>query len=96
MRLAQPRVADRPRISRSQLRASIPEASLTGTVADQSSIIRSIQDNRGPGQIGNRLFYAIATTVTNLFDFSGHDLNETCGRTSIIGTNSGHANDEQW
>jgi len=71
MRFAQPRVVDRPPISISQLRASIPEASLTGTVADLTSITWFIQDKWELGQIGERSFDAIAWTIGNLFNLNG-------------------------
>ena len=59
------------------------------TLADQTSIIRFIEDNWGTGQIGNQSFDALAGPITNLFDFDGgHDLN-TFGRILILNPNSG-------
>jgi phospholipase C len=39
------------------------------TVADQSSILRFIEDNWQVGQIGNQSFDAISGSILNLFDF---------------------------
>jgi phospholipase C len=45
------------------------------TLADQSSIIRFVEDNWQLGRIGDQSFDAIAGPITNMFDFSlGHDL----------------------
>jgi phospholipase C len=43
------------------------------TVADQSSIIRFVEDNWQLGRIGDQSFDAIAGSLTNLFDFSQSD-----------------------
>ncbi len=40
------------------------------TVADQSSILRFIEDNWQLGQVGDQSFDAIAGSIQNLFDFS--------------------------
>jgi phospholipase C len=40
------------------------------TLADQSSIIRFVEDNWGLGRIGDQSFDAIAGPITGLFDFS--------------------------
>jgi phospholipase C len=39
-------------------------------VADQSSILRFIEDNWQLGQLGDQSFDAIAGSIQNLFDFS--------------------------
>jgi phospholipase C len=41
-----------------------------GTVTDQSSITRFIEDNWGLGRVGTGSYDAIAGTLTNMFDFS--------------------------
>ena len=41
------------------------------TITDQSSILRFIEDNWNLGRIGNQSFDALATPLTNMFDF-GH------------------------
>jgi phospholipase C len=41
------------------------------TLADQSSILRFIEDNWNTGQIGNQSFDAIAGSLLNMFDFQG-------------------------
>jgi phospholipase C len=43
------------------------------TVADQSSILRFIEDNWQLGQIGDQSFDAIAGSIQNLFDFNSYD-----------------------
>ena len=40
------------------------------TLADQSSVIRFVEDNWGLGRIGDQSFDAIAGPITGLFDFS--------------------------
>ena len=40
------------------------------TVADQTSIIRFIEDNWNTGRIGNQSYDALAGTVENMFDFT--------------------------
>lgn len=94
MLFALPRVVDRLRIASSQLRASIPEASLTGTVTDQSSILWFIQDKLGLGQVGDRSFDAAAGTLSNLFKFDGYDLHKTSGLTLNLDPATSHANDQ--
>ncbi|MGA8451322.1 MAG: alkaline phosphatase family protein [Candidatus Acidiferrales bacterium] len=60
-----------------------------GTVLDQSSIIRFIEDNWGLGRIGDGSFDAIAGSVNNMFDFNNkrHDrlfLDTTTGQVAAI------------
>lgn len=55
------------------------------TVADQSSVIRFIEDNWQLGRIGDQSFDAIAGTILNLFDFK----NEGVGRKLILDPDSG-------
>ena len=57
------------------------------TVADQSSIIRFVEDNWGLGRIGDQSFDAIAGSLTNCFDFSPPD--EDDGRQLILDPNTG-------
>jgi phospholipase C len=57
------------------------------TVADQSSIIRFIEDNWQLGRIGDQSFDAIAGSLTNLFDFSPSD--DGNSRRLILDDNTG-------
>ena len=62
---------------------------MDGTVLDQSSIIRFIEDNWGLGRIGGGSFDAIAGSVNTLFDFNNkrHDrlfLDTTTGQIAAI------------
>jgi phospholipase C len=63
------------------------------TVADQSSILRFIEDNWQLGRIGDQSFDAVAGPITNLFDFDRHgdggDDREHHGRTLILDPDSG-------
>jgi phospholipase C len=57
-----------------------------GTLTDQSSILRFIEDNWGTGTIGGGSYDELAGPLTNMFDFSGHGsagklvLNPTTGQ----------------
>jgi phospholipase C len=42
------------------------------TIADQSSILRFIEDNWQLGQIGDQSFDGIAGSIQNLFDFNSY------------------------
>jgi phospholipase C len=42
-----------------------------GTLTDQTSILRFVEDNWHTGQIGDGSFDTLAGTLTNMFDF-GH------------------------
>jgi phospholipase C len=42
------------------------------TLTDQSSILRFIEDNWSTGRIGGGSFDAVAGTLDNMFDFTGH------------------------
>jgi phospholipase C len=60
-----------------------------GTVLDQSSITRFIEDNWGLGRIGGGSFDAIAGSVNTMFDFNNkrHDrlfLDTTTGQIAAI------------
>ena len=60
-----------------------------GTVLDQSSIIRFIEDNWGLGRIGGGSFDAVAGSVNAMFDFNNkrHDrlfLDTTTGQIAAI------------
>jgi phospholipase C len=43
-----------------------------GTVTDQSSILRFIEDNWATGRIGNQSFDALAGPLDPMFDFASH------------------------
>ena len=43
-----------------------------GTLTDQSSILRFIEDNWSTGRIGGGSFDALAGPLNNMFDFSEH------------------------
>jgi phospholipase C len=47
-----------------------------GTLTDQSSILRFIEDNWGTGTIGGGSFDELAGPLTNMFDFSGRPSTE--------------------
>jgi phospholipase C len=66
------------------------------TVADQSSILRFIEDNWQLGQIGNQSFDALAGPITNLFDFNTSPLLPTFDRTLILDPNTGEPQGGQW
>ncbi len=55
------------------------------TVADQSSIIRFIEDNWALGRIGDQSFDAIAGSIMNMFDFHAYG----GGRQLILDPDSG-------
>ena len=59
------------------------------TLADQTSIIRFVEDNWGLGRIGNQSFDALAGPITNLFDFNEKQGVDTFGRILILDPNSG-------
>jgi phospholipase C len=44
-----------------------------GTLTDQSSILRFVEDNWQLGRIGNQSLDAIAGTLNNMFDFTQED-----------------------
>jgi phospholipase C len=58
------------------------------TVADQTSILRFIEDNWQLGQIGNQSFDAFSGSILNLFDFNSPDIGFS-NRTLILDPNSG-------
>jgi phospholipase C len=58
------------------------------TVADQSSILRFIEDNWQLGQIGDQSFDAIAGSIQNLFDFNSYD-GRISERTLILDPDTG-------
>jgi phospholipase C len=61
------------------------------TVADQTSILRFIEDNWQIGQIGDQSFDVMSGSILNLFDFShGFD------RTLILDPTTGEPQGEQW
>jgi phospholipase C len=59
------------------------------TVADQTSILRFIEDNWQVGRLGNQSFDAISGSILNLFDFNGFDGNHGFDRTLILDPNTG-------
>ena len=59
------------------------------TVADQSSILRFIEDNWQVGRIGNQSFDAISGSILNLFDFNGFDGSHGFDRTLILNPDTG-------
>jgi phospholipase C len=58
------------------------------TVADQTSILRFIEDNWQLGQIGNQSFDAFSGSLLNLFDFNSRDIGFS-DRTLILDPSSG-------
>ncbi len=44
-----------------------------GTVTDQSSVLRFVEDNWGLGRIGNQSFDALAGPLNDMFNFDSHD-----------------------
>lgn len=65
------------------------------TVADQSSILRFIEDNWQVGRIGNQSFDALSGTILNLFDFQSFDEFRS-NRTLILDPDTGEPQREQW
>ena len=61
------------------------------TVADQSSILRFIEDNWQLGQIGDQSFDAIAGSIQNLFDFGSYRDRPSYERTLILDPDTGEA-----
>jgi phospholipase C len=59
------------------------------TVADQSSILRFIEDNWQLGQIGDQSFDAIAGSLENLFDFTSNGNGRAFERTLILDPDTG-------
>ena len=59
------------------------------TVADQSSILRFIEDNWQLGQIGDQSFDAIAGSIQNLFDFTQYGHGHISERTLILDPDTG-------
>jgi phospholipase C len=59
------------------------------TVADQSSIIRFIEDNWQLGQIGDQSFDAFAGSIENLFDFGSNVDRQGYERTLILDPDTG-------
>jgi phospholipase C len=66
------------------------------TVADQSSILRFIEDNWQLGQIGNQSFDALAGPITNLFDFDSTHLPPAFDRTLILNPTTGQPEGGRW
>jgi len=62
------------------------------TVADQTSILRFIEDNWKLGQIGDQSFDAISGSILNLFDFSSRGFD----RTLILNPDTGEPQAAQW
>jgi phospholipase C len=44
-----------------------------GTVTDQSSVLRFVEDNWALGRVGNQSFDALAGPLNNMFNFDSHD-----------------------
>ncbi|MBB6143549.1 phospholipase C [Silvibacterium bohemicum] len=63
------------------------------SVADQSSILRFIEDNWQVGRIGDQSFDAISGSILNLFDFDAN--NRGYDRTLILDPNTGESQ-RQW
>jgi phospholipase C len=59
------------------------------TVADQSSILRFIEDNWSLGQIGDQSFDAISGSILNLFDFNSYVPGRGLDRTLILDPDTG-------
>jgi phospholipase C len=59
------------------------------TVADQTSIIRFIEDNWQLGRIGDQSFDDIAGPITNLFDFDESDGDHGAGRKLVLNPATG-------
>ena len=59
------------------------------TVADQSSILRFIEDNWQLGQLGDQSFDAIAGSIQNLFDFNSPGYGHGYERTLILDPDTG-------
>ena len=59
------------------------------SVADQSSIIRFIEDNWGLGRIGDQSFDAIAGSIQNMFDFDDHGEDHDRSRKLILDPDTG-------
>jgi phospholipase C len=66
------------------------------TVADQSSILRFIEDNWQLGQLGNQSFDALAGPITNMFDFDNSHFPPGLDRTLILDPTTGEPQDWQW
>jgi phospholipase C len=65
------------------------------SLADQSSIIRFIEDNWGLGQIGDQSFDAMAGPIVNLFDFRA-DEGLAFGRILLLDPNTGEPLYPNW
>ena len=59
------------------------------SVADQTSILRFIEDNWQLGQIGDQSFDAISGSILNLFDFSSYPNGRAFDRTLILDPDTG-------
>jgi phospholipase C len=66
------------------------------TVADQSSILRFIEDNWKLGQLGNQSFDAIAGPITNLFDFNQFSVFTAPSRILILDPDTGEPEGGPW
>ena len=66
------------------------------TVADQSSILRFIEDNWQLSQLGNQSFDALAGPITNMFDFDSNHFPPGLDRTLILDPTTGEAQGWQW
>jgi phospholipase C len=59
------------------------------TVADQTSILRFIEDNWQLGQIGDQSFDTLSGSILNLFDFPAYGPERPSGRTLILDPDTG-------
>ena len=66
------------------------------SLADQTSIIRFVEDNWGLGRIGNQSFDALAGPITNLFNFSNFQNAGEDNRILILDPSSGEPVGRGW
>ena len=66
------------------------------SLADQTSIMRFIEDNWQLGRVGNQSFDALAGPILNLFDFQAPGHNEDFDRALILDPNSGEPIGPNW